>query len=560
MGNRGWGIVFALAGWAQVGCAVEDPGGDLETRSQAVNARISYGSMCTPFAALHWHRGAFYARTVGASNAFLQCLQNSMQDAYTPAEIAAVLKMYADFNNHVVARCDPNDLGLSVSPLGTYGSYDEKVINVGIGGGMAAGLPVAPGGYHEAEPDWTDYSAAGNEFMPWVWRATDLLHEFAHAQGYPDGALIDIIDSCGAGVVTQSHRQCAMKATGNPACTRDQLYLLESWTGTNSTVQSSSTCKCTTDPLRLVSFRRTQSGTRLSAIDGGGREIRTNETTQLGPWQTFFVINNRRGALDPTNTDRADWFHMDAVQIKTFDGSWLSSIFDATADSPVTLQVGRPAVRRIMRNGDIVHLMSTDANGRRRFASDDGFKLSWTNLIPGPNEEFYVDIYRRDMMVYLRTAHGGRFIEARADHRLYNDVTGLDVYTSDSVARKQRAAFWLIDWNGGDLRDGDTVSFEEFQNERWHYWSTYGIGSGQLFTRHSVGADERFTIVKMDVTTGTVIGHDDRIALRASSGRFVTAWPAAGGFAIVNVGRAPGAWEQFTLRTVQEHDRRRPTW
>ena len=77
------------------------------------------------------------------------------------------------------------------------------------------------------------------------------------------------------------------------------------------------------------------------------------------------LINNRRGALDPTNPDRADWFHMDPVQLKTFDGSWVSPMFDATATNAVTLQIGRPTDLRLIRSGDLVHLRWTDANGIR---------------------------------------------------------------------------------------------------------------------------------------------------------------------------------------------------
>ena len=299
MRNRGWacgwGVAFVFVALTQQGCAEEDTGTDAVSTSQALNARMSYSEQCTPFAALQWHRAAFYARAVGASNAFEQCLRNSMQANYVPVggdpnadlpeaqRIDAVLKMYADFNNHIVLLCNPDASGLSVRPLGTYPGYEERVIRAGIGGGA-----VAAGGYHEAEPDWGDYDDPGNEFMPWQWRAGDPLHEFSHNHGYMDGGVPDIVDQCAAAIVQQSHRQCATKATTFPGCTRDQLYLLDSWSGTSADAQSSATCRCTTDPLRLVSFRRQQNGRRLSAIGGGGREIRTNETISLGPWQTFF--------------------------------------------------------------------------------------------------------------------------------------------------------------------------------------------------------------------------------------------------------------------------------
>ena len=196
-----------------------------------------------------------------------------------------------------------------------------------------------------------------------------------------------------------------------------------------------------------------------------------------------------------------------------------------------------------------------------------------TGLAPGLDEEFYVDIYRREMMVYVRTAHNvgltadatgrydGRYVEVRDDGRLYNDVTDLKADTLDALDRKRRSAFWLIDWNGGDLRSGIRSRSRSFATSGGTTGRPAASASGSCGRGTRWPPTSGSTIIKKGGAPGTIITHDDRIALRTSTGRYVTAWPAAGGYQLVNVGRdSEGAWQQFTLSMVEHHDRARPSW
>jgi hypothetical protein len=101
----------------------------------------------------------------------------------------------------------------------------------------------------------------------------------------------------------------------------------------------------------------------------------------------------------------------------------------------------------------------------------------------------------------------------------------------------------LIDLNGELLRDGDSIAL---QTPRGLYLQADQGGGGALLERgFAPAAWETFTIVDVD-RPGGIIRNRDHVALRSSSGQYVSA--ELGGGAETNVNRqSVGAWETFTL-------------
>jgi subtilisin family serine protease len=132
-------------------------------------------------------------------------------------------------------------------------------------------------------------------------------------------------------------------------------------------------------------------------------------------------------------------------------------------------------------------------------------------------------------------AHNGQYVAAEAGG-------GWDVN-----ANRDSAGAWEIfgihDLNGGELRDGDSVTFVCQQP---FYLQAIG-GGGDSFKAGgpAEGAWETFTIVKVG-DPGGVIGNGDQIAFRTEHGYYVVA--ENGGGSVVNANRTSiGPWETFVL-------------
>lgn len=604
----------SLGGAAYVVEAVADSGRPEESAPRAaaapLNAHVSYDATCSPFAAAQWERGHRYARTVVSSTPFEQCVSNTMRARYIACgdepnsnatidvKVASVMEMLRQFNNNVQMSCAANGSSeAAYQGYKTYGSHD-----------MTMGS-----GYHESLGDWNTYGGPGREFEPWNWRVGDSIHEFMHTHDYVhvggdnctgsgdctdancqwttrcggsgvpprtmtwstagasseefcasrwlgddrayysrgEPSAVYIADSCGGAIVQQSRTVCKRKATDGP-CAANELYLLKGWTGKSDDPQDpGAECGCVADPRTLISLSGRNG--RLSAIDGGGREIRTSETTAWGPWQTFYAIDYLGQG----------WMNYDFVQLKTFGGNWVNHDFSARRNVPWRIQIGSSALGlNPLRTGASVTMRSNSPIGDR-YASDNGANLSYVSVTSPLTDaqRFYLEVVQREQIVYLRGAHGG-YITEDSNGVLWNttpDSTLADTRVSANPS-KAAAAFWILDWNGGNLESGDSVSLQGFRGDRWHYVSTSFSPAGQMRMRHSAGRDERFVIRKVSGTPGSMINDKDVISLRSRNGNYVTAMPADASYELRNAGTWEGPWQRFTLRMVQHHDRFRATW
>lgn len=140
---------------------------------------------------------------------------------------------------------------------------------------------------------------------------------------------------------------------------------------------------------------------------------------------------------------------------------------------------------------------------------------------------------------------------------------------------KASAAFWVVDWNGGSLQDGDSVSLESFENDTYHYVSVRdGDHTGQARLLNAVNTYEKFTINITDGSTGTVVYSNDgnaandhnRVSFRSANGTYMTAMPPDYfdgqilNYATNDTPVSTYVWQGFDVIFVNEFDRNRPTW
>jgi hypothetical protein len=406
-----------------------------------------------------------------------------------------------------------------------------------------------------------------------------------------------MISDCSTAVVETSQQICG-RVLDNPTCGDGEVMLVATWNGRSQDAQSGTPndCVCVPDPRNVVYLVGAQNGGMLTAPNGGGSStIQTTITQRIGPWQMFAAIDPNLPSLTGPTGDALGWSYGDPVELKTNSGHWVDPTFKPDdiryPQSPDGAFVGfffdspDGATGRIVSGADVV--LRTGHLGLPSYAYDDG-----TNLQPGGNPgdvstKFTVYRYRREHMVYLQSPHSVVDVGwdphvlcpmAPADcptYVAYDDVfNGFHTALTDLTlantsldgqlaAQKRRAAFWLIDWNGGALIDGDEVSFESPLNA--HFLSTAVPTPDDALVRlHSVGTAgrETFQLGKLGGSSGNIIRHDDVVSMRSSSGNYVSVW--ASGTAdtgrVNDSGTSVGNDEMFTLRMVHYHDQDRPTW
>ena len=101
----------------------------------------------------------------------------------------------------------------------------------------------------------------------------------------------------------------------------------------------------------------------------------------------------------------------------------------------------------------------------------------------------------------------------------------------------------LVDLTGGPLRDGDAIALQTPSGR--YLQADQGGGGALLDAGFAPAAWETFTLVDRD-RPGQAVKDGDHVALRSSSGLYVSAELGGGGD--VNVNRESiGSWETFTL-------------
>ena len=146
--------------------------------------------------------------------------------------------------------------------------------------------------------------------------------------------------------------------------------------------------------------------------------------------------------------------------------------------------------------------------------------------LPGPR-------FKDGLAVRLK-AHNGQYVSA-----LLGGGATVDAL-SDAVSNW--GGFEVVDYNGGALTSGDTVSFRTAS--RSHYLTADSTAAGVLIAnRTKVDAWEKFVIEK---SGGGVISSNDTVSIKADNGKYVAAEGGGGGLLFANRD-AVDEWERFVI-------------
>jgi hypothetical protein len=549
------------------GCAIE--GDELGTDESNLNGRTIYDSSSDnyvePFTAAVLERMTFLARTVGATTAFERCVVNTMRARYMNCgdtfessnpenEIAEAWTRFRTWNNHMLYR-------------------NPAVSLPGAGASAPGGQAGDPYGTHLIDfyesftrgRDWTDDTV--NE---WPHFTRLLIHEYMHTLGYGhlvprggaetpvatacalqngkssyfedgDPSAVHIYEDCALAVLEQSEGRC----NATPICASNQVRVVSGWTGTNATSQPTGDCMCASDPRHVFALS-TSTGDMVTAMSGGGGAISTNWSNSIGAWQWFYGYD-RNGA---------SWASADSTWVKSFSGPYLrrgsDGVFRADSTAPWGTRMDLVSGTQL-GNGATVTLRQGTS-----YAYSDGSTLRSTTSSTDSRARFVVHEPRRDHLVYLRTAHD-RFVSADLANPRYvwNQLDGGDLETGSEAVRAS-AAFWIVDWNGGELQDGDVISLEQFAASSYHYLSAGDGGhTGHVRMVNGVNTHERWVIRRVGSGTGPIT-HETQISLQSAHGTYLTATSSTYfPYEVRNYGTFVGAWQRFELRFVFHHDQDR---
>lgn len=313
----------------------------------------------------------------------------------------------------------------------------------------------------------------------------------------------------------------------------------------------------------------------MTALNGGNDVMRTNWTSNIGAWQTFFVKDLNGGFWQSGDDVTVRSFNADLYPnlIDNSDGTegflWPSvSYWRTTSSTPRVLQFIGPV---IIGNGSTVRLRMGSTYARddvtyvRTTTSSTDTRNYWTVLEP-----------RTDWVVYLKTAHG-RYVSRSSSDGGYDGVSLSSAVLADyddlnDLRSQARAAFHVIDWNGGTLNDGDSVSLRTFDAHQSLYLSVRaGDHLGQATSLNAAGPYETFVINLSGGQTGALAYSNDGVSsndknvvsFRSENGTYLTARPWNDPVypnEVHNYGTYEGAWQWFTIIPVQEVTRNRPGW
>lgn len=569
------------------GCVSDEPVGAAaeEPLFGRVSYRASGGGTVTPFSAVHIERSMFHARTVARSPAFRTCVENHMNANYVPQGSGSVL------------AGDP--AGGTAEALHRLEDFANPVefLDYAYGGdsaGASASVNQSEYGHNFINTYMFDEEQLDGEIgwggQPWGIRAEVMVHEYMHSRGYwhpGDLALMRnisapyIIGRCASAVINRSSDACT---GGIHACTAGSLNLVTSWTGTLDTTQTTTSCACRRDPLHVVALNSSSTNAMVTAYNGGGSTLRTDWGTSIGAWQWFYLYDTTGGNL--VNNDQIYLRSWAGHFVRRTSTGWFA---DAWSNPMMRiLRVGGPGT---IADGTAVRL--TDSLGVN-YAYNDGAGLGTTTTATGSSRSFIIREPRRDHLVYLRTYHAlhssgvcdadhddnplesdnnCRYVHRGDDNFAY--VTRLDTELDDpphgaADEDKAEAAFWVLDWDGGELEDGDVVSFESFEGGSYGYLSVAaGDHTGHASFANAVGTYERFTLNILDGTTGAVTysndsmsGDHNRVSLRSANGTYLSAVPPApaGDGTLRNYGATESIWTWFDIVPVSQYDEARAGW
>jgi hypothetical protein len=589
-------VVLGAALFAPAGCALyeEAPPEETGAARDELFGRDVWAEVgkypVAPFAAAMMHRNGFFARTMAVAPAFERCVAATMNAQYMncvdpdpglprSVQISNAWTRVRNSHAHNEYDYDPNGTGFSaaVLPGSESSAFGTQHVRLGFS-------------FNPEDSLWDGLT--GPE--PWHWFASLPIHEFMHNLGYhhvdnyPNGeevrrdcveangrpsyyaqgepSAVRIYDLCGEALVLQSFDICGDLRVG---CGVGRLRLLSTWTGVFSDAQPpSATCECVRDPRHMIALRSNATGSMVTALNRGGGALRTDAGVDIGPKQWLSVMDSNGGA---------SWSGTDPVSMKSWSGPLVrrnaAGLFDAASPVPFYLQLA-PSIPGTIEDGDVVRLQAGSWFAREI----DGSLASASASLA---TSFTVVEPRRDHLVYLKTIHraddGAELYVSYDDSGLLFDATTSATLSEDSMLgaaggayAKAAAAFWIVDWNGKTLRDGDVVSLESLHRSAYVSVAT-GDHLGQARLATAAGPYERFVINIADGSTGDVTYTNDgnasndhhRVTFRTAINRFLTAMPPdelGYEFQIRSHGTTEGWWQQFGIIFVQEYDRHRPTW
>jgi len=486
---------------------------------------------CSPYTEALVNRSHKLMRIVTNSDAFEQCVAERMaldyddcggQDPYSgsPRDLQILQAWNTLWTpNHTRYEC-PYAVDDGTSARAAYqgrGEHETKVIELN-------------DDWAEWFPDWTWY----NDLHPLDWRAAGLLHEFMHTHDYKHpnsgcpadyaGGVPYIYGGCVYDILNASADICGDFDT----LETDELELISSWPPNWS-------CEPVSDLDHRFALQ-THNGRFVSAIDGGGGAVDAHGMGQ-GEWETLFFVDINRGRL----------MSGDAVYIKTMDGSYFQANGGGLNGNASDTNSTRTRFRVYKDGGGEVGPDSTvriRAYDNRWVVAENGgggavnanrnHAQSW--------ERFVVRSPRRDHVVRLYAGAAGGYMERDTDGGMRVD----DEWSDDADQ-----AFWLLDQNGGELNDGDSISLESLRSSK--FVSTCQNGTGQaLGTAAYTSECSSFAIEKLGGSPGVRIQHDDPIALRSSNGRYLTGIPYSSyDFGLWNYSSYVGSWQRFFLIMAQ---------
>jgi hypothetical protein len=335
-----------------------------------------------------------------------------------------------------------------------------------------------------------------------------------------------MLSDCAGQFLAQSDAECD-GGLFSETCGPDEILLRTTWSGTSQ--DFAGTCRCQPAARHLVGFQ-TGNGHWLQAEDGGGGRF-TAEGTGFGPWQNFYLVDVNGGALE----------HGDVIRIRPWKSDAARGFLVGAADAPdgevqatvatrstagVSWRIEREAGAGRVMPGDQVSLLNRrtlrymsawDAGGGRVLANAPS-ALEW--------ERFVITMPRRALLVNVRTqASPDRYVEFYPeDLELRTNLLAAETSGTPSAAQiaARRQSFWIVDWNGGQLVSGDTISFESSVDGT--FWSTCVSGVGRVRGNaiYDDRACQRFRIEVPGSPRGTRVLHRTPINLFSlGTGRYL---------------------------------------
>jgi len=587
---------------------------------------------CSPFFAASFERTADLVGYTLNSAAFRQCVSARMRaqymdcgDAYTASSIDDAINgvFHALENgNHYrwVCHVDPNYPGIGAH-LGDWGTHETKTlwVNAGSGAREDAAEWFAPpstvwpwnhavaGAIHEfLHQQGYDHTAET--------RACALAHGRAETEYYLNNepSAPYIVDSCAYDVITLSGLLGPIEGSRN-GCGSDEVRLVSTWpTGagpataggyqfceTHADCSGGAECHrehagahrrgfcgtCETDAhcSRLGASYTCQAGwcrdTRITipttCVPNLRREltmlsIATNQPVRRsmsdGDSAVFLAANapGRSRSLTSfwlTDGNRGQLLDGDVVHLKSWLDTWVGpSAINVRDDRPMPVDlVIRGASPGPIGPGSWFSLESGGATIEPIVGETPFLRTRVT-----PTSRRYLRYERTSRrLVYLAAEEWGRWTE---------NVSGAGILKSQypsSAEPRRDSAFWMIDQNGGTLRNGELVSFETLEGTR--FWSTATEGEGFVrLNRISYGWDETFQVSCITCTDPYDIGHGDLVALRAmGTNKYLTHMPRDFyPYQVRAWGEWVGPWQETRIVEVNQYrnpatpltDVTRPTW